>query len=79
VEVDLKIVMDHNIPEAHDFSPRDLRMGVSKFGRDALGRFTEHSKLKQHGVLVPAAVVEVQLLQPTCVLPYLPRSLKHIE
>lgn len=78
-EVNLKIFMDHNIPEAHDFSPRDLRMGVLEFGRDALGRFTEHSTLKQHGVLVPAAVEEVQLLQPTCVFPYLPRRLKHIE
>ena len=70
--------MDHNIPEAHDFSPRDLRMGVAEFGRDALSRFTEHSTLKQHGVLVTAAVEKVQLLQPTCVLPYLLRRLARI-
>ena len=50
-------------------------MGVAEFGRDALSRFTEHSTLKQHGVLVAAAVEKVQLSQPTCVLPYLPRRL----
>jgi hypothetical protein len=65
MDVNLKIVMDHNISEAHDFSPRNLRMGVSEFWRDALGCLTEHSTLKKHGVLVPAAVEEVQLLQPT--------------
>ncbi len=51
VEVDLKIIMDHNIPEAHDFSPRDLRMSISEFWRDALSCLTEQSTLKQHGVL----------------------------
>ncbi len=31
VDIDLKIVMDHYIPEAHDFSPRNLLMGGSEF------------------------------------------------
>ncbi len=53
-------------------------MGVSEFGRDALGRFTEYSTLKQHSILVAAAVEKVRLLQPTCVLPYLPRCLARI-
>ena len=78
MNVNLKIVMDHNIPEAHDFSPRDLRMGISEFGRDTLGRFTEHSTLKQHGVLIPTVVEKIHLLQPTCVFLYLPRSLARI-
>ena len=60
MDIDLKIVMDHNIPEAHDFPPRDLRMGISEFGRDTLGRFTEHSTLKQHGVLIPTVVEKIQ-------------------
>ena len=54
-------------------------MGVAELWRDPLGRFTEHSTLKQHGILVPAAVEEVLFLKPTCVFPYLPRCLKHIE
>ena len=66
VEVNLKIVMDHNIPKAYDFSQRDLGMGVLEFDRYALSRLTEYCKLKQHSVLVPAAVEEVQLFQPSC-------------
>lgn len=62
VDIDLKIVMDHDIPKAHDFPPRDLGMGVSKFRGDALGHFTEHGKLKQHGILIPAALEKIRLL-----------------
>ena len=79
MDIDLKIVMDHDIPKAHDFPPRNLWMGVLEFERDALGHFTEHGKLKEHGILVPAALEKVRLLQPACVLPYLPRRLEHIE
>jgi hypothetical protein len=46
VDIDLEIVMNYNIPESHDFPPRDLRMGVSEFERNTLGHFTEHSTLK---------------------------------
>lgn len=37
VDIDLKIVMNHNVPEAHDFSPRNFLMGGLEFERDALG------------------------------------------
>ena len=76
MDINLKIVMDHNIPKACDFSARNLGMGVLEFDRYALSRLTEYCKLKQHSVLVPAAVEEVLFLKPTCVLPYLPRCLK---
>ena len=39
-------------------------MGVAELWRDPLGRFTEHSTLKQHGILIPAAVEEVLFLKP---------------
>lgn len=79
MEIDLKIVMDHNIPEAHDFPPRDFRMGAPEFLGNTLSRFTEHRTLKQHSVLIPKVVEEIRFLQPTRVLVYLLRSLKHVS
>jgi hypothetical protein len=49
--IDRKIAMGHNIPEDHDVVSRDRTIGTVEFERDTLGRFTEHSTLKQHGVL----------------------------
>ena len=45
MDINLKIIMDHDVPKAHDLPPRGLGIGVSKFVRDALGHFTEHGKL----------------------------------
>lgn len=48
--IERKIAMGHNIPEGHDVASRDRKIGTVEFGKDTLGRFTEHSTMKQHGV-----------------------------
>lgn len=53
--------MDDNVSEAHEFSPRNLGMDVPEFRGDTFGCFTQHSKLKQHGILVSSALQEVRL------------------
>jgi hypothetical protein len=60
--INVKIIMDHNITQAHDFSPGDFGMSVSELRRDSLSRFTKHGKLKQHCILIASTLEKIHLL-----------------